>query len=130
MFFLYFGYLQTKQFVLFRFCFRFARTISLPNEPFPASNLEQIALKGKKLINLPYVVKGMDVSFSGILSFLQKQGLSMVENGECTIADLCFSLQVIFLFFFLSVYYSLFLWFIANMYSKYLASSIYIYLNT
>lgn len=29
------------------------------------------SLRGKKLIELPYTVKGMDVSFSGILSYIE-----------------------------------------------------------
>ncbi|VDD92989.1 unnamed protein product [Enterobius vermicularis] len=72
---------------------RFARVLKLPNDPFPAYNLEQLALKGKKFISLPYAVKGMDVSFSGILSFICTKGQEMMKNGECTAADLCFSLQ-------------------------------------
>uniref|UniRef100_A0A915BKF6 N(6)-L-threonylcarbamoyladenine synthase n=2 Tax=Parascaris TaxID=6254 RepID=A0A915BKF6_PARUN len=72
---------------------RFARLLNLSNDPFPAHNLEQLALKGTKLIPLPYTVKGMDLSLSGILSFISTRGLRMVESGECTAADLCFSLQ-------------------------------------
>ncbi|VDM42138.1 unnamed protein product [Toxocara canis] len=72
---------------------RFARILNLPNDPFPAYNLEQLALKGSKLVPLPYTVKGMDLSLSGILSFISTRGLLMVESGECTTADLCFSLQ-------------------------------------
>ncbi|MFH4981005.1 hypothetical protein AB6A40_007714 [Gnathostoma spinigerum] len=72
---------------------RFARLLNLPNDPFPAYNLEQLALKGTKLIPLPYTVKGMDLSLSGILSFAEKKGLNMIEDGECTAADLCFSMQ-------------------------------------
>jgi len=30
-----------------------------------------IHVRGKKLIELPYTVKGMDVSFSGILSYIE-----------------------------------------------------------
>lgn len=30
--------------------------------------------RGKKLVELPYTVKGMDVSFSGILSFIEVSG--------------------------------------------------------
>jgi N6-L-threonylcarbamoyladenine synthase len=30
-----------------------------------------MAKKGKNYIELPYVVKGMDVSFSGILTFIE-----------------------------------------------------------
>lgn len=42
---------------------------------------------------LPYVVKGMDVSFSGLLSFIEDKAKSMLDKGEATPADLCFSLQ-------------------------------------
>ena len=45
---------------------RFARVIGLSNDPSPGYNIEQEAKKGTKYIPLPYVVKGMDVSFSGI----------------------------------------------------------------
>ena len=51
---------------------RFARAIKLSNDPSPGYNIEQLAKKGKKLVELPYVVKGMDVSFSGILTSVEK----------------------------------------------------------
>ena len=66
---------------------RFARAIGLSNDPSPGFNIEQEAKKGKKYIPLPYVVKGMDVSFSGILTQVEK--LAQTERME----DLCFSLQ-------------------------------------
>ena len=50
---------------------RFARMIHLSNDPAPGYNIEQLAKKGSKYIQLPYIVKGMDVSFSGILSHLK-----------------------------------------------------------
>lgn len=50
---------------------RFARLINLSNDPAPGYNIEQMAKLGKNYIELPYAVKGMDVSFSGILSFLE-----------------------------------------------------------
>ena len=50
---------------------RFARLINLSNDPAPGYNIEQLAKLGKKYIELPYTVKGMDVSFSGILSFME-----------------------------------------------------------
>jgi N6-L-threonylcarbamoyladenine synthase len=50
---------------------RFARLINLSNDPAPGYNIEQMAKKGKNYISLPYVVKGMDVSFSGLLSYLE-----------------------------------------------------------
>lgn len=49
---------------------------------------------GTKLIDLPYTVKGMDVSFSGILSFIEKKAKDILKLGEYTKEDLCFSLQV------------------------------------
>jgi len=53
-------------------CFdRFARLLNLSNDPSPGFNIEQLAKKGKKLIELPYVVKGMDVSFSGLLTHIE-----------------------------------------------------------
>ena len=50
---------------------RFARIIGLSNDPSPGYNIEQMAKKGGKYIELPYVVKGMDVSFSGILTYIE-----------------------------------------------------------
>lgn len=50
---------------------RFARMIHLSNDPAPGYNIEQMAKKGKNYIQLPYIVKGMDVSFSGIISHLK-----------------------------------------------------------
>lgn len=49
--------------------------------------------RGKKLLPLPYVVKGMDVSFSGILTFIEEKAEKYLKSGEYTEADLCFSLQ-------------------------------------
>jgi len=68
---------------------RFARTLKLSNDPAPGYNIEQMAKGGKKLINLPYVVKGMDVSFSGILTAIEK----IKKEGKESDEDLCFSLQ-------------------------------------
>lgn len=36
----------------------------------------------------------MDVSFSGILSFIEATAIEKLKNNECTPADLCYSLQV------------------------------------
>lgn len=67
-------------------CFdRFARVLGLSNDPSPGYNIEQLAKKGTKYLELPYVVKGMDVSFSGILSTIEKM--------EGSPDDLCYSLQ-------------------------------------
>mmetsp|Transcript_31284 Transcript_31284/g.101868 ORF Transcript_31284/g.101868 Transcript_31284/m.101868 type:complete len:353 (-) Transcript_31284:567-1625(-) len=72
---------------------RFARAIGLSNDPSPGYNIEQCAKEGKKLVELPYTVKGMDVSFSGLLSFIKTRAKTSIESGEATAADLCFSLQ-------------------------------------
>jgi N6-L-threonylcarbamoyladenine synthase len=72
---------------------RFARVVGLPNDPSPGACIEAAAREGKKFIALPYVVKGMDVSFSGLLSTLEKEAGRLLASGEATVADLCFSLQ-------------------------------------
>jgi N6-L-threonylcarbamoyladenine synthase len=73
---------------------RFARVIGLSNDPSPGYNIEQEAKKpGAKFLDMPYVVKGMDVSFSGILTYVKEEAKQKLENGLVTKADLCFSLQ-------------------------------------
>ncbi|XP_077993523.1 putative tRNA N6-adenosine threonylcarbamoyltransferase [Glandiceps talaboti] len=72
---------------------RFARVLKLSNDPSPGYNIEQMAKKGEKYIELPYTVKGMDVSFSGILSYIEDVANKKLKAGECTPEDLCFSLQ-------------------------------------
>jgi N6-L-threonylcarbamoyladenine synthase len=67
---------------------RFARIINLSNDPAPGYNIEQMAKKGKIYIPIPYCVKGMDVSFSGILSNIQNLA---TKNKKPE--DLCYSLQ-------------------------------------
>jgi len=65
----------------------FARYIGLG---FPGGpKIEQLALKGKKYIELPYVVKGMDVSFSGILTNLKRK----YDSKKYNVDNLCYSLQ-------------------------------------
>ncbi len=67
---------------------KFGRSVGLD---FPqAPKIEELARKGK-WVDLPYVVKGMDLSFSGILtSCIQKH-----ERGE-RLENLCFSIQEVF----------------------------------
>ena len=65
----------------------FARHIGLG---FPGGpKIEKIALKGKNYVDLPYVVKGMDVSFSGNLTNLKRK----FDSKKYNVKDLCFSLQ-------------------------------------
>jgi universal protein Kae1 len=56
--------------------------------PFGAV-VEKLALKGKKLVSLPYTVKGMDASFSGLLT----AAVNLLKKGEYRLEDLCYSLQ-------------------------------------
>ena len=72
---------------------RFARVLKLSNDPSPGYNIEQEAKKGGKFLSLPYAVKGMDVSFSGILSYIEERAPKLISSGEFTPQDLCFSLQ-------------------------------------
>jgi universal protein Kae1 len=51
--------------------------------------LEQLAAKGEKLVPLPYVVKGMDLSLSGLLT----AATTALRNGNYELEDLCYSLQ-------------------------------------
>lgn len=72
---------------------RFARILMLSNDPSPGYNIEQMAKKGSKYLPLPYCVKGMDVSFSGILSYLEEKAQKLLKSGQYSKSDLCFSLQ-------------------------------------
>ena len=89
---------------------RFARVIGLSNDPSPGYNIEQCAKDGSAFLPLPYTVKGMDVSFSGILSSIEDRADTLLKSGQYTKvsprpdvatsshpsypqADLCFSLQ-------------------------------------
>lgn len=76
---------------------RFARIIKLSNDPSPGYNIEQLAKKGQKLLTLPYSVKGMDVSFSGLLSYIEKAVKTQIAKPDTdpfySDEDLCFSLQ-------------------------------------
>lgn len=56
--------------------------------PFGAV-IESLAVGGKKLVVLPYTVKGMDVSLSGLLT----AAMSVLKEGRCSLEDLCYSLQ-------------------------------------
>jgi universal protein Kae1 len=69
----------------------FAREAGLKHKkgvPLGAA-LEQLAANGKKLISLPYTVKGMDISLSGLLT----AATNLLHKGECKLEDLCYSLQ-------------------------------------
>jgi N6-L-threonylcarbamoyladenine synthase/protein kinase Bud32 len=53
--------------------------------------VERLAARGELLVDLPYCVKGMDMSFSGLLT----AALRHLGGGKCRLEDLCYSLQEI-----------------------------------
>ncbi len=65
----------------------FARTAGIPYPGGPV--IEKLAAKSKKYHNLPYSVKGMDVSFSGILT----ASLRLLKEENLPLEDICYSLQ-------------------------------------
>jgi N6-L-threonylcarbamoyladenine synthase len=65
----------------------FARELGLG---FPGGpKIAELAEKGKNLIELPYVVKGMDVSFGGLLTNIKQKW----NSGKYTKEDLAYSVQ-------------------------------------
>ena len=59
---------------------------------FPGGpKIQELAEKGKSLLDIPYRVKGMDVAFSGLLTNLRQK----LESGKYSLADLAYSLQEI-----------------------------------
>jgi len=56
--------------------------------PFGAI-VEKLAADGEKLIPLPYTVKGMDTSFSGLLT----AATDLLKRRDIRLEDLCYSLQ-------------------------------------
>ncbi len=64
----------------------FAREVGIPHPGGP--NVERLAREGKHYIPLPYVVKGMDLSFSGLMTEAVRK-----HRAGSNLRDLCFSLQ-------------------------------------
>lgn len=64
----------------------FAREAGLPHPGGP--RIEELAKKGVRLLKLPYIVKGQDVSYSGLLT----AALKLLKEGH-KLEDLCYSLQ-------------------------------------
>lgn len=65
---------------------QFARSVNLGHPGGP--RVEELALKSDNYLKLPYTVKGMDLSFSGLLT----AAIRKFEGGEHP-EDVCFSLQ-------------------------------------
>jgi universal protein Kae1 len=69
----------------------FARAVGLQQRrgaPFGAV-VEELAQEGKQFVSLPYTVKGMDLSFSGLLT----AAVQAFQSGQYSLEDVCFSLQ-------------------------------------
>jgi N6-L-threonylcarbamoyladenine synthase/protein kinase Bud32 len=64
----------------------FAREAGIPHPGGP--NVERLAREGKRYIPLPYVVKGMDLSFSGLITEAVRK-----HHAGADLRDLCYSLQ-------------------------------------
>ena len=65
---------------------KFGRTVELE---FPCGpTIEKLASKGKKYLELPYSIKGMDIAFSGLLTTAEQY----YDNGE-KLEDICYSIQ-------------------------------------
>jgi universal protein Kae1 len=68
----------------------FGRNAGLSDKKMPMGRVIELeALKGKNYVSIPYVIKGMDVSFSGILTHVTK----LLENQSYNLQDLSYSLQ-------------------------------------
>ena len=65
---------------------QFARQVNLGHPGGP--RVEELALKSQNYLKLPYTVKGMDLSFSGLLT----AAIRKYEDGE-PLEDVCYSLQ-------------------------------------
>lgn len=65
-----------------------------PTEYCAGYNIEQLAKKGSNYIELPYVVKGMDISLSGLLTYIEQAAPELLKSQKASQEDLCFSLQV------------------------------------
>lgn len=84
---------ETIDIAIGNFLDRIARLIKLSNDPSPGYNIEQLAKKGTKLIDLPYQIKGMDVALSGILTIVERSIDRWLKKEGFTEADLCMSVQ-------------------------------------
>ncbi len=65
---------------------KFGRSVGLE---FPAGpKIEKLAINGKKYLELPYSIKGMDIAFSGLLTAAEQY----YKKGE-KLEDICYSIQ-------------------------------------
>jgi N6-L-threonylcarbamoyladenine synthase/protein kinase Bud32 len=69
----------------------FARDAGLNHPGGP--KIEKLALKSRNYIQLPYIVKGMDLSFSGLYSAARRLLESQDFNNKYNLNDIAYSLQ-------------------------------------
>jgi len=79
-------YGETEDITLGNLLDMFARSAGLASPGGP--EIERLAAKGKNFIELPYTVKGNDVSYSGLLTAATK-----LLQAQRPVEDLCFSVQ-------------------------------------
>jgi N6-L-threonylcarbamoyladenine synthase len=79
-------YGETEDITLGNLLDMFARSAGLASPGGP--EIERLATKGRNYIELPYTVKGNDVSYSGLLTAATK----LLQAGR-PVEDLCFSVQ-------------------------------------
>jgi N6-L-threonylcarbamoyladenine synthase len=76
---------ETEDITLGNLLDMFAREIGLSSPGGPA--VEEAAKKGQRFVNLPYIQKGNDVSYSGLLTAAKR------TINEEAIEDICYSIQ-------------------------------------
>ncbi|TFF98437.1 MAG: tRNA (adenosine(37)-N6)-threonylcarbamoyltransferase complex transferase subunit TsaD, partial [Promethearchaeota archaeon] len=69
----------------------FARDLGLPHPGGP--KVEKLAQESSNYVPLPYIVKGMDLSFSGIYTAAKRLIESIDQGKDYTINDIAYSLQ-------------------------------------
>ncbi len=79
-------YGETEDITLGNLLDMFAREVGLPSPGGPS--VETLARRSRKLLRLPYTVKGNDVAFSGLLT----AAIRSVQKGT-PLPDVCYSLQ-------------------------------------
>ncbi|KYK30608.1 MAG: UGMP family protein [Thermoplasmatales archaeon SG8-52-3] len=65
---------------------KFGRTVGLDFPCGPA--IEKLAVNGKKYLDLPYTIKGMDIAFSGLLTAAEQY-----YRANKSLEDICYSIQ-------------------------------------
>lgn len=83
---------ETLDIALGNFQDTFVRELGLA-PPYIVNNVHQIDIcaEGGKFIDLPYIVKGQDVTFSGLLT----EALKLFKTNKVKLNDLCYSIREI-----------------------------------